>query len=212
MQLTPRDFELIETLTCGVPFLTTPQIADGWWPSVRSLNVVKRRLRGLVTCELLDAVDINVLPAEACLGPALVIDSNATPLPFDSVAGILTSLAVSAAQPTRVWISGRRAHNLLAETRSPWLNVSLRDRAARLVAAFVFHHRRGMTCQQWQRRTHGDDLSLRNAPYDAVIQPASGEHAAPSCPIAVCCRPISLRRWQRLMQWHAQQRCAVEVW
>ncbi|MDA1166013.1 MAG: hypothetical protein O3B13_23185, partial [Planctomycetota bacterium] len=66
---TPRDLDIVETLTRRVRLLTDQQIQSIWWPERGSLAVVHRRLGKLQSSRLLERTTINAQPVNTRIQP-----------------------------------------------------------------------------------------------------------------------------------------------
>ena len=62
MTLTPRDYDILETLTRRVRLLTVLQIAMVWWPTAKSQCHCRRRIDRLVNAGLIEVLCVCVHP------------------------------------------------------------------------------------------------------------------------------------------------------
>ncbi len=197
MLITRRDTDITETLTYRVPFLTIEQVGAGWWPEIRTPQVVKRRLTKLIDRQLLAAAEINLSRSERVESPVLVVDSQNGIPTYDEMADRLQIHAATDAEPTPIVVAGPRAKNLFASDFGGLPGILERQRDQRLAAAFVFHKRHGMASECWVSRFDVGGPEVRRTGWDALIL-NSIESPSVMTSSAICCRPISRRRWERL--------------
>ncbi|MDA0283177.1 MAG: hypothetical protein O3B86_07460 [Planctomycetota bacterium] len=109
---TPRDLDIVETLTRRVRLLTDQQIQSIWWPERGSLAVVHRRLGKLQSSRLLERTTINAQPVNTRIQP-LACWTPGQPAPHaQHVSAAARQRWNCAAVPTRVYSASRFAANL----------------------------------------------------------------------------------------------------
>ncbi len=212
MLITDRDLEIIETLAYRVPFLSIPQLVECWWPRVRSLKVVKRRLMDLIECGWLNVAEINLSLPTSFEAPAVVADPQAEWPKYEDVQTALSCADAAEPKPTEILFAGRRAKNVFASDAADLPSVHGRDHAQRLSAAFVWHKRMGMSSSHWFSRAGSNRNVGSRIKWDAVICPANGSTVDSVEATAICCLPISQRRWERLGESANDTQFKLELW
>lgn len=212
MLITDRDLDIIETQAYRVPFLSIPQLVECWWPGVRSLQVVKRRLKDLIECGWLNVAQVNLSSPKSFQTPAVVADPQVAWPKYEDVQTVLSRAVAAEPKPTEIIFAGRRAKNVFASDDDDLPSVHQRDHAQRLSAAFVWHKRMGMSSNHWFSRA-GTHRNIDNrVKWDAVICPANGSTADSVEATAICCLPISQRRWERLGESAVGTQFNLELW
>lgn len=139
MMMTERDVNLLEALTIRVPLLTTVQIAERWWPCVRSLRVARGRLAELRKAGWVKRAIVNVQPV-TCASSPLVAWKPGTDAP-DTIATAqrASSRWASPSQPTEVWFATEQAAYLIGSTARGLPPLEQRDHILRLAEVY-FHY------------------------------------------------------------------------
>ena len=142
----------------------------------------------------------------------MVIDAQASWPSFEDFSDTLKSAAVAEAKPTKVVIAGSRAKNLFASDFADLPGILERDRGYAVAAAFVWHKLRGMVSEHWLHR--GDDARkmVNRTGWDALIRDEGTSLTSPIHSTAICCRPMSRHRWERLSDDAQQGWHRLEVW
>ena len=211
MLITCRDIDITETLAYRVPFLTIEQVGTGWWPGTRTRHVLKRRLTKLIDRQLLATAEINLSPSEWAESPVAAVDSKVGFPNYDEWSDRLQLPVTTDAEPTSVVVAGPRAKNLFASDFIGLPGILERQRAQSLAAALVWHKQHGMASESWLSRFDAISCEVRRTGWDAlIVNPVESLSVMTS--IAICCRPISRRRWERLAEGAQSEWNRLEVW
>lgn len=170
--LTPRDWDLISTLTCRVRILTALQVANLWAVSRRNRRVLRRRMKRLADAGLLELYTINA----HVLSPARPLFAWRPESPEPDARLVSRKARArwsSAAVPTLVCVAAPLVANLLGSTSCGLPKPEHRDHDLLLAAVYV-HYRtqHPKTAALWTGehilpkagyRTKDPDAFLRNA-------------------------------------------------
>jgi hypothetical protein len=137
--LTPRDFEILESLTRRVRLLSTEQLRRIWWPDDVARPTARRRLVLLTEAGFLNRTIINAHPLLPVTRP-LFAWTPAAPEPDSfAVAQCARSRWTEAAQPIEVFWATRLAANLFGSTAGRLSGLIHRDHDLLLGQVFVWY-------------------------------------------------------------------------
>lgn len=141
MMMTERDVNLLETLTLRVPLLTTVQIADRWWPCIRSLRVARGRLVELRKTGWVKRAIVNLQPVTFASSPLITWRPGAHAPDAVAVAQGTRKRWASPSQPTEVWCATDQAAYLIGSSARAIPPLEQRDHILRLSEVY-FHYLR----------------------------------------------------------------------
>jgi hypothetical protein len=157
MNLTPRDIDLLVTLTLRLRMMTVWQVAQVWWPDGHNQQATRQRLARLVEADLVELHTVNAHP----IAPARRPLSEWKPGQAEPAAADIAHRSKCRwrhfAVPTEICVATRRTANLLASLsyglpRSEQIDhdlllamvyVRYRRRHPRLAALWVGEHALG---------------------------------------------------------------------
>jgi hypothetical protein len=185
--VTPRDIDLLETLTCRVRMLMVKQIALGWWAEGSSPVAARRRLVRLARAGWLRLHIINAHPLLRVDRPLLRWKPGAGEPDCEAVARASSSRWSQPARPTEVVVASPLAACLMGSTAGELSPLERRDHDLRLSAVYL-HYRQHLP--RLASRWIGDP-ALPRARYhitnlDAVLRDEDGQvlrvvHVAGRC-------------------------------
>ena len=139
MMMSERDLTLLETLTVRVSLLTTVQIAEHWWPCVRSLRPARGRLARLRNAGWIKQAIVNVQPVTCAHAPLVAWKPGAEAPDPVRTAQRAHSRWASASQPAEVWFATERAAYLIGSIARGLPPREQRDHILRLAEVY-FHY------------------------------------------------------------------------
>lgn len=143
MIMTERDVNLLEALTLRVPLLTTTQIAERWWPHVRSRQIPHGRLVELKKAGWITRAIVNAQPVTYACFPLFAWKPGGEFPNAADAAQKARSRWSSPAQATEVWSATDQAAYLIGGTANGLLPLEQRDHALRLAEVYfryLQHH------------------------------------------------------------------------
>ena len=137
MTLTPRDHELLETLTLRVRMLSVRHVASGWWPMTHSTETAQRRLRRLEEARLLELHRINAHPPLQADSPLFAWQPGDNEPDSRTVSDHARHRWNQPAQPTEICVASPLAAGLFGSTARGLPHQEHRDHDLRLADVFV---------------------------------------------------------------------------
>ena len=147
---TQRDIDIVETLTRRVRVLSLTQISAIWWAAAGSHRVTRRRLRRLVSGDLVVRTTVNAVPIQPVYRPLFEWrEGNREPNPRHVSADARTRWN-KAPVPTEVYLASRRAASLFGSTAGHLPRVEQIDHDLLLAEVYVLYRRyRPAESERW---------------------------------------------------------------
>lgn len=147
---TPRDLDIVETLTRRVRLLTEPQIQSIWWTQPCTPAVVRRRLWKLRSNGLLERTTINAQPVRTTLTPLAEWSPGSTAPDSTAVSEAARRRWDQPAVPTRVYSASRLAANLFGSSATGFPRPEQFDHDLLLGQVYVeYRTHRQQLADQW---------------------------------------------------------------
>ena len=136
---TPRDLDVVETLTRRVRLLAIEQIARIWWPSATSSRAVRRRLRRLAAGGLIHRAIVNAHPLLPIARPLVRWSPDRNDPDFGRASAQARSRWNQPAIPHEVYFASRLGANLLGSSAGKLPDLTHRDHDLLLGQVYVWY-------------------------------------------------------------------------
>jgi len=173
MMLTDRDLDVIETLSCRVPFLSLKQAVHIWWPGCSPGRTAHRRLKQLVDANWLRLYTINLPRLPASLVPLSAWSPGMKGPDPRRIAEKSQTRNRHAAIPTAILTASAASAAMMGGASSGAPAPEYRQRGAHLAAVHVlYRQKRPNLARQWagggaltrsESRQRTVDVLLRDA-------------------------------------------------
>ena len=141
MKLTPRDFDILETLTRRVRLLTVWQVARIWWPNAKSQCHCRRRIESLVRAGLIEMLSICVHPLLPVDKPLFRWKPGATEPDAERIATTCQKRWSKPDRPLTVCVATPRSANVFGSTACGTPPVEHRNHDLRLADVYGRYRR-----------------------------------------------------------------------
>lgn len=135
--LTPRDLDLLETLTCRVTMVTARQAIDLWWPNCTGPHRARRCLRRLVKNGLIKRYIINVHPLLPVHRPLFRWRPGVAAPDAERIAAETRARWSQPARPTEVLVASPQTACLMGSSVRRLPPIERRDHTLRLASVYL---------------------------------------------------------------------------
>ena len=136
---TKTDLDIVETLTRRVRLLSVEQIARVWWPEIRSLRVVRRRLRRLSAAGLVAKAMVNIHPLLDVCSPLVRWTPGEDEPDFAQIAARAKGRWRLASIPKQLFLATKLAANLFGSSAGHLPELTHRDHDLLLGQVYVLY-------------------------------------------------------------------------
>ena len=173
---TKRELDIVETLTRRVRLLSLEQIARVWWPKLRSLRGVRRRLRSLSTAGLVARAIVNVHPLLDVRAPLVRWTPGEDPPDFARIAVLAKGRWQQASTPQQLFLATKFAANLFGSSAGQLPDVTHRDHDLLLGQVYVLYRiTRPAEAARWVGEDTRCKAGYRIKDPDALLCAAGGK-------------------------------------
>lgn len=135
--LTPRDLDLLETLTCRVTMLSARQAIDLWWPNSKGPHRARRCLRRLAKNGLIKRYIINVHPLLPVHRPLFRWRPGVAAPDTERIAAEARARWSQPARPTEVLVASPQTARLMGSSARRLPPIERRDHTLRLASVYL---------------------------------------------------------------------------
>lgn len=139
MLLTERDLDVIETLSCRIPFLPVSKAVRIWWPSCSSGRTAQRRLKQLIKANWLRLHTVNLPPLPASLLPLFAWSPGMKAPDARQIAERSVARKRYAARPTAVLTASPAAAATMGRVSNGSPAPEQRQRGAHLAEVYLLY-------------------------------------------------------------------------